>query len=355
MKSIKKKLLAMAVLIGSLAITACNGGGGGGSGKSSKPKGNMPNYEVKFVAADGSEISKETVKHGSKLTKPASDPTAPAGQKFYGWMNVKNGGQVWNFDAEDINVVMSDVELKPLFIPNLEAQAFEAELCRDITEFAPDLDDDGNQKTDDLGNLKWKVMEGATYSGGAKGSQLVNKRDKGHALQSSGNYTFEEDEYHVRYATEEDDPEDCFGSFVHFMYKQNDTLTWKLQSDVAAENVVIMMRLSAEYGMKNSQTNELAMSFTDEEFLLTVNEQAVRYGEITIHDIIDMQFLTFQDFYLSASVNLKAGENVIQMKVNNDRTLNGTIEATAPCVDCIKLFSTSNITWPNPKLANLEF
>lgn len=341
----------MAVLIGSLAITACGGDGA----KSSKPKTKLPSYEVKIVGADGSEISTQTLEHGSKLSKPAEDPSAPAGQKFYGWMNVKNGGQVWNFDADDINVVMGDVELRPLFIPELEAQPFEAELCRDITEFAPDLDEDGNQKTDDLGNLKWKVMEGATYSGGASGSQLVNKRDKGHVLETSGNYTFEEDDYTVRYATAEDDPADCFGSFVHFMYKQNDTLTWKLQSDVAAENVVLMMRLSAEYGMTSTQTNEISLSFSDEDFLVTVNEQPVRYGNITIHNIIDMFWITFQDFYLSATVNLKAGENIIQMKVNNDRSLNGTIEATAPCVDCIKLFSTSTLTWPDAKLANLEF
>ena len=316
---------------------------------------NLPKYEVKFVNVDGSEISKETVEHGSALTKPATDPTAPAGQKFYGWMNVKNGGQIWNFDAEDINVVMQDVELKPLFIPDLAAQPFEAELCRDITEFSPVIDEEtGQQKVDDNGNLQWKPMDGATYSGGAKGSQLVNKRDKGHVLQSSGDYFLNDDDT-VRYATAQDDPDEVFGSFVHFMYKEGDTLTWKLQSDAAASNVNIMMRLSGEYGMTNTETNEIAFTFTDEQFQVKVNGEALKYGTITIHNVKDMFWLTFQDFFLAANVSLKQGENVIQMVVNNTQKLNGTVEATAPCVDCIKLFSTSNISWPDAKLSNLEF
>ena len=353
----------MALLVGALTITAC--GGGSNNGGSSKKKGSsfipssrqvadLPKYEVKFVGADGAEISKETMEFGSHLTKPANNPTAPAGQQFYGWMNVKNGGQIWDFDAEDINVVMQDIELKPLFIPSLNPQVFEAELCRDITEFAPVIDEStGVQKLDDEGNPVWKAMDGATYSGGAKGSQLVNKRDKGHALKSSGDYFLEDDDS-VRYATANDDPEDVFGSFVHFMYKDGDTLTWKLQSDKAAENVVLMMRLSGEYGLTNTETNEVYFTFDDEMFQVKVNDNAVKYGQITIHNVEPMFWLTFQDFYLSATVNLQQGENIIQMKVNNTVKLNGTVESTAPCVDCIKLFSNSQLTWPDPKLSNLE-
>ena len=364
MKNIKKKMIVMTAAICSMAITACGGGSTNGSSKkkgssfipSSQAASNLPKFEAKFVNADGSELSKETVEFGSKLTKPATDPTAPSGQKFYGWMNVKNGGQIWDFEADDINVVMQDVELKPLFVPDLTPQVFEAELCRDITEFAPDIDEEtGEQKKDDNGNLKWKVMEGATYSGGAKGSQLVNKRDKEHALKSSGDYILEEDEFHVRYATAQDDPADVFGSFVHFMYKEGDTLTWKLQSDKAAENVNLFMRLSGEYGLTNTETNEVSFTFDDEMFQVMVNDAAVKYGQITIHNIEPMFWNTFQDYFLSATVNLKAGENIIQMKVNNSVKLNGTVASTAPCVDCIKLLSTSTLSWPNPKLANLEF
>ena len=342
----------MAVLVGSMALAACGGSSGGDdsqSGSSSRKKStstfipssvsiaDLPKYEVKFVNADGTELSKETMEHGSHLTKPATDPVAPEGQQFYGWMNVKNGGQIWDFEANDINVVMQDIELKPLFIPNLKAQPFEAELVPAITE--------ANEG---------RGMEGATYSGGAKGSQLVNKRDKGHQLKSSGDYWLEDDDS-VRYATAADDPNEVFGSFVHFNYKKGNTLTWKLQSSAAAENVVIMMRLSGEYGLSNTETNEVSFTFDDKMFPVKVNGTALEYGQITIHNVEPMFWNTFQDFYLSATVSLKAGENVIEMIVDNTVTLNGTIESTSPCIDCIKLFSTSDLTWPEAKLANLEF
>jgi hypothetical protein len=28
------------------------------------------------------------------------DPAAPAGKKFYGWMNTKNGGQIWTLKPQ---------------------------------------------------------------------------------------------------------------------------------------------------------------------------------------------------------------------------------------------------------------
>ena len=65
-------------------------------------------------------------------------------------------------------------------------------------------------------------------------------------------------------------------------------------------------------------------------------------------------FLHFQDFFLSANVNLVAGKNTIQMTVNNNDTLNGTIASTAPVVDCIKVFSSSNLTWPTAKLSQMN-
>jgi hypothetical protein len=41
------------------------------------------------------------------------------------------------------------------------------------------------------------------------------------------------------------------------------------------------------------------------------------------------------------------------MVVNNNKTLNGTIAASAPVIDSIKLYSDSTITWPTAKYTNL--
>ena len=85
-------------------------------------------------------------------------------------------------------------------------------------------------------------------------------------------------------------------------------------------------------------------------FQVKVNDQALEYGKVSLHNLIDKEFIPFQDYLVSAAVSLKAGENIIQMKVNNHDSLNGTIAATSPCVDCIKLYSSSTLTWPDAKM-----
>ena len=196
-------------------------------------------------------------------------------------------------------------------------------------------------------------MDGATYSGGAKGQQLINRALDGQ-FKASGAF-FQEEDGTVRYATAADNQSLVFGGYVHFMYAKGDTLTWKLNSDKAASNVTMFSRLGAEYAKPDPLTGEKKYSFTDEEFQIKVNGQAVKYNKITMHNVPEVgDFLTFQDFFMGANFSLVAGENTIEMVVNNDINLFSTIAAVAPCVDCIKLLSDSTITWPNAKLANFE-
>ena len=399
----KKRILLLGILVAALNLTACGGGGnneegGGGSshtvtfdsnggsevasqtvahkGKATKPanptkvdpvRGEytfldwrngedlwsfdsdkvlkditltarwLDRYEIKFVGADGAEISTTYVNSGTVLSQAPATPTAPAGKVFYGWMNSKNGGQIWDFEASDLNLVLEDLKLEPLFVDaSLAVQAFEAELCPAITE------DRGGQG-----------MDGATYSGGAKGQQLINRALDGQ-FKASGAF-FQEDDGTVRYATANDDQSMVFGGYVHFMYAKGDTLTWKLNSDKAASNVTMFSRLGAEYAKPDPLTGEKKYSFTDEEFQIKVNGEAIKYNKITMHNVPEVgDFLTFQDFFMGANFSLKAGENTIEMVVNNDINLFSTIAAVAPCVDCIKLLSDSTITWPEAKLANFE-
>ena len=53
------------------------------------------------------------------------------------------------------------------------------------------------------------------------------------------------------------------------------------------------------------------------------------------------------------NVSLKAGENIIQMKVDNLDTLNGTIASTSPCVDAVKVYTKATITWDDASLTNI--
>lgn len=343
----KNKLFFLGMMVATLALAGCNGNGGGSaaSSKSSKkpssedegPEIVLPDYKVVIDYDDGATAKIEkTIHHGDPIEKPAA-PTAPTGKTFYGWQNVKNGGQIWDFEAEDLKGVYEDVELKPLFVDSsLKAQLLEAELCPAITE-----DHNG------------QGMEGATYSGGAKGKQLVNRAYDGE-YGATGAY-YQDDEGNVRYAQDSDPKDEVFAGYVHFMYAKDDTLTWKVNSDTAAENVTIFMRLAGEYAKPDEVTGEKKFTVTDDEFQIKVNGTALKYGKVTLHNIPETgKFTTFQDYYVSASVSLKAGENTIQTVVNNDINLFSTIAAAAPCVDSIKVYSTSTLTWPDAKLATLE-
>ena len=285
-----------------------------------------PSYTVTFDYQGNGTNATQNVQYKGKLTKPA-DPTAPAGKKFYGWMNTADGGRIWNFNRKMLNAVMGDMTLVPCFVPaDQEAQVFEAEYTPDI------LGEDGTG------------MDGATYSGGQKGLGLIGP-DWDYEISAS---------HKVGALTPDGDY--LPGAFVHFLYVQGDTLTWELESSAAATDVQLFMRLGAEYATyKEDHGKGNKYSFTDEMFTVKVNDDAIKYGTIWMRNVPDVgHFLPFSDYMISATVSLKAGKNVIQMKVDNDVTIFSTAHATAPMVDAIKLFSTSELTWPAECLDNME-
>ena len=287
----------------------------------------LDKHSVTYQNADGSALGTVSyVDEGDPIEAP-SVPTAPAGQTFYGWMNTANGGQIWNYEDETLNKVMDDVVLKPLFVSSsLQAQQFEAELCPDF------LDE------------KWgpEGMKGTTYSGGQGGLGLIGLEELDaegkNKLGSSGNYTKGTKNY---------------SGYVQFLYVKGDTLTWELESSAAATNVTLFMRISAEYGTQDPKTDEYTNTFDNSEFQVLVNDAEMPYGRIKMRNIVQT-LIPFQDYLVSATVNLNAGPNVIQMKVNNKIDVTTAIHAAAPCIDGIKLYSTSEITWPNARLANID-
>lgn len=345
MKSNKKNFALMGALMCAMLLAGCgnngenskpnnnnsennttsqNGGGesqseqgqAGSSAASSSSKAQTPSGRKFNVTINGE--TKEMAE-GSQLTKPA-DPAAPAGKAFFGWKNTLNGGQIWDFERDDLNIVLSEVNLEPCFVDaDLEAQVLQAELCPNINAVY------GGE----LG------MPGATYSGGQQGKGLIGRDYDG-----------------VTGATGIDD---LNIAYVHFMYVKGDKLTWEVESDAAVDNVTLFARFSAEYGVMDPVTDERYSTINDTSFPITVNGEALKYGNIKFHNIPEIgQILSFQDYFISGTVSLKAGMNVIEMTVDNTDTLNGTIASSAPCVDAIKVFSTSELTWAAAEYDNLE-
>lgn len=396
MKTIKKKALFMALILGSMALAACGGRSSNSEKSSEKPaestvsssasseetpassesatnapassaevsteapseassssskskksrsssesggNENLPEYQVVIDAKDGSDPVTKGVKYGAGIAKPA-DPVAPEGKTFYGWMNTKNGGQIWDFDDEWLNAVYDDVALEPLFIDSSFTQSrIEAELAPIISEAN---DGDG--------------MDGATYSGGQKGRGLIYDAYSGDFnIEPMYVYDIDYDEEMriARLATPQDNPEDTFGCFVHFLYVQGSKLTWEIESSAAVENAVMFMKIASEYGQED-EYNGVNCAFNDQMVPITVNGTALQYGQVTVHGIVLKDMMPFQDYLLSTTVSLNQGKNIIELEVANDTFIFGTAGSTAPMIDCLKVYSSSEITTTNAKLANLN-
>ena len=353
MKNLKRKMFFFGMMVASLSLVACGGNNQKSSSSRSsrassslapdsipeepfeegnpfdeEPGADWPSYTVTFDYQGNGTNTTQNVQYKGKLTKP-EDPTAPAGKKFYGWMNAADGGRIWNFNRKMLNAVMGDMTLVPCFIDaNKALQTFEAEYCPDI------MGEDGTG------------MWGATYSGGNRGKGLIG-RDWDYELSAS----------HKVLTLNADGDEYLPVAFVHFLYVRGNTLTWKLNASAADTNVTLFARFGAEYGRKDEDHGKgRQYSFTDEMFTIKVNDDRVEYGTITIRNApsTDGAFLPFSDYMVSATVNLKEGENVIQMKVDNNITIYSSAGATAPTVDAIRLVTSSELTWPDEDVTNLE-
>ena len=347
----------MTMIIGTLALTAC----GGGNSKESKSKKSgvvtseesenivLPDYSVKI---NGTTTS---VKAGSPLEAPAN-PTAPAGKKFLGWKNVKNGGQIWDFEDEILNKVMEDVELEPCFVDaNQEAQLLEAELCPEVPTLAgntysganygkglvlTDFNDEYNVTTIKTPFDYYETDEGLLELDDPTADLFYFEKDIPNPLPEGKTL----DDYPIK-TRKTFTP--VHGAFIHYNYIENNTLTWEIESSEAATNVQLFARFSGEYGHESTVENvpETLFTFTDTMFPITVNEVPLQYGAITIHNVISKSFIPFQDFEISATVSLNKGTNKIQMKVANSVTIFGSVTSTAPCIDSVKLYSPTTITW----------
>lgn len=285
-------------------------------------------FEVVYKDESGAEISKTTVEQGDKLTKP-EDPTS-AGKVFYGWKNVKNGGQIWDYEDNTLNKVMDNVELVPCFIDAAaNKNTIEAELSPVI----------------------WG-MNGVTYSGGQSGQGMIY-RDTTNAYSCS--CEVEPFEYHKGTEGNELGPhptdpsktktQTICGAFFHFDYVKGNKLVYEISVEDDVANVPIFGAFSAEYGLLNK--DDLYETFDYNDYKIQIdNGDPINYGRITIHNIVDKDFLKFQDFYLG-DITLTKGNHQITVLVDNDNTLNGTIASTAPCFDCLKIFSDKAITCTN--------
>ena len=64
----------------------------------------------------------------------------------------------------------------------------------------------------------------------------------------------------------------------------------------------------------------------------------------------------FETYIIATNVSLNAGDNTIELLVNNNKDYGFTVNANAPMVDAVYIYSKTEVTWAEgyPLISNLE-
>ena len=157
-------------------------------------------------------------------------------------------------------------------------------------------------------------IEGFGYSGNASGTQIIDR--DGYNMGASNGY------------------------YVGWLYNPGIVIEFNITSDSDVTGAVLALRLSAEFGDKH---------ITDDNFTVAVNGEKVEYNNIDFVGVPDGSAdakMPFSTYILNKNISLKKGDNVITLTVsNNEKGEGGTMNATAPLVDCMYIYSDVNVQW----------
>lgn len=239
----------------------------------------------------------EEFESGSRVTVPETDPEQE-GSYFAGW-----------YEDEDCTVEYSSLtkytEDQNFYAKWLNINTFEAE---DTQLTGLDYDSDETGTVDELGNKK-----GQGYSSNVAGKNLI--------VQSS---------------------QASNGEYVSNLYINGSYLEFEINSDAAVDDAKLYLVLSCEF---------TDMTLTPDNFVVEVNGEAVDYADIELtgadldNDLASATRRDFTTHYIS-DISLNEGENSIKLIVNNDTHPfeTGTVNALAPMVDAIQVYSESALT-----------
>ncbi|HCB66493.1 MAG: hypothetical protein A2009_02030 [Tenericutes bacterium GWD2_38_27] len=145
------------------------------------------------------------------------------------------------------------------------------------------------------------------------------------------------------------------GRFVTYLYGKGITLLYEIYSDRNVSNVTLTLRLSGEVmDFYIQSTKTIGVLEEEPVYTVKVNDVALQYANISFTDVPSQSentLLPFTDFIISVNVNLVEGKNTIALITDNALLMGGTMGATAPMVDCIKINTYAILTW-NPILDN---
>lgn len=123
------------------------------------------------------------------------------------------------------------------------------------------------------------------------------------------------------------------GYYVGYTYATNLTLTFTFNADTDS-TATINLRLGSELG-------ELLLDSST--FAVKLNGEIIDYGNLSIANS-SMESMVFEDKLVTTTAQLVAGENTLELVVLYNNFMNGA-RTGGPCVDCVKIETTANLTW----------
>lgn len=143
------------------------------------------------------------------------------------------------------------------------------------------------------------------------------------------------------------------GYFVSYLNATGIVLTFNIESDSASEDNAFYVRMGSEWGT-------LAVNPTNIE--IRVNDVALEYDEVTVAGVQQSDdgskssySSKFKDYEISTGIDLVEGSNVVEIEIINvDYGLSGINGKYGPGIDCIKIITTSVLTWEELFTADVE-
>ena len=251
-----------------------------------------------FHLNDGTDAVYTTVhfEEDARIANPGSPERD--GYFFKGWYEDAEFTTEFNFNARQQGN-------KEIYARWLKIYTFEAEYTQFTNLPASDRTAENGLKI------------GYGYSSNVKGTQLIMAESTSGANSSNGYY-------------------------VSNLYYNGAYLEFIINSDAEVEDAILILRLTAEF---------YDMYLTDENYLVMVNDEEIAYGNIditgAITDLSTSSKRPFSNYTVSSTVHLVEGENIIRLQVNNDEKqgATGTMNAIAPMVDCIYVYTDAELTW----------
>lgn len=250
---------------------------------------------ITYYTNDGTTAVYHTVNNatlGMRLTAPA-EPTR-SGYYFAGWAIGSGDGALWNFSR---NFVTGSTNL---YAKWLRGYNFEAEFTDLSGKRYHGWSDDGEAQPENL------VVHSSRF-GNAAEMKISN------------------------------------GAMIWSMLYNGASLEFDITSSAAVTDAVLVLRMSPD---------GFDYELNDNMYQVLVNGQRLEYGHLCMpqgDEYAELEKRPLVNYVMTISLNLRQGENRIQLLTNNNNGHDGTYHAETPLVDCMTLYSTSTLSWTTGK------